>query len=68
MGGTNAQTTISDSSQTSTMTLTVPATGTGSWWYVFNLDGATGGITVKNQVQNCSPGPYAAPSGALEKT
>jgi uncharacterized protein YfaP (DUF2135 family)/plastocyanin len=37
---------------------TVPTTGAGGWWYVCNLDGATGAITPKNYLTDLVPGPY----------
>lgn len=33
--------------------------GTGDWWYVFNIDGATGGVQLVNQISNTEPSPYA---------
>jgi hypothetical protein len=36
----------------------VPTAGTGRWWHVFDLDGATGNITARNTISNNSPGPY----------
>jgi uncharacterized protein YfaP (DUF2135 family) len=38
----------------------VPNTGSGRWWYVFDLDGTTGAITPRNYVTSTSPGPYTA--------
>jgi uncharacterized protein YfaP (DUF2135 family) len=35
-----------------------PPAGTGSWWHVFSLDGATGTLTPVNVVQAESPAPY----------
>lgn len=35
----------------------VPA-GTGDWWYVFDMDGATEAITPRNVIQSGSPAPY----------
>ncbi len=36
----------------------VPTSGSGNWWYVFDLDGATGAITVRNTIMETSPEPY----------
>lgn len=38
-------------------TYTVPTTGDGVWWHVFNLDGATGAITEINTLSNTQPIP-----------
>jgi hypothetical protein len=32
-----------------------PAAGTGSWWHVFDLDGATGNITIVNELRDECP-------------
>ncbi len=42
----------------------VPTSGSGRWWYVFDLDGATGAITTRNYITGSSPGPYSMPEGA----
>ena len=36
----------------------VPATGSGRWWKVLSLDGATGGITEINELTDVNPEPY----------
>ena len=36
----------------------VPTSGDGDWWYVFDLDGSTGEITLQNYTTSTSPGPY----------
>jgi hypothetical protein len=36
----------------------VPTSGSGNWWYVFDLNGDTGAITVRNTIMETSPGPY----------
>lgn len=36
----------------------VPTVGDGRWWHVFDLDGATGNLTLRNTISNTSPGPY----------
>ncbi|HNT22998.1 MAG TPA: PKD domain-containing protein [Anaerolineales bacterium] len=36
----------------------VPTSGTGDWWYVFDLDGSTGVITVHDTIQEANPKPY----------
>jgi hypothetical protein len=38
--------------------IVVPAGGAGSWWHVFDLDGATGAITIHNEILTESPAPY----------
>ncbi len=37
----------------------VPATGTGRWWYVFEMDGTTGAITPINTILSASPAPFS---------
>jgi hypothetical protein len=37
---------------------TIPTSGTGDWWYLFDLDGNTGAITVHNTIVVNSPGSY----------
>lgn len=37
----------------------VPTSGSGRWWYVFDLDGATGALTPRNYITSTSPGPYS---------
>ncbi len=32
--------------------------GSGIWWYVFDMDGRTGRITSRNYITSSSPGPY----------
>ena len=32
--------------------------GSGIWWYVFDMDGRTGRITPRNYITSSSPGPY----------
>ncbi len=39
-------------------TYNVPTSGSGDWWYLFDLDGNTGAITLHNIIQNASPAPY----------
>ncbi|MFZ1398250.1 MAG: hypothetical protein WAS33_15200, partial [Candidatus Promineifilaceae bacterium] len=36
-------------------TFPVPTTGTGTWWHVFDIDGATGAITPVNTLLNSAP-------------
>lgn len=36
----------------------VPVTGTGRWWYVFDFDGVSGAITPRNYITTVCPGPY----------
>ncbi len=36
----------------------VPTSGNGLWWYVFDLNGATGQLTPRNIIQNNPPGSY----------
>ena len=48
-------------------TFNVPASGSGRWWYVFDLNGSNGAITPHNVVQANSPAPYAPPIEAQEK-
>ena len=36
----------------------VPSGGTGTWWHVFSLNGATGSISTVNSVSASSPAPY----------
>ncbi len=36
-------------------TITIPAAGTGAFWYVCDIDGATGTVTVRNLIQPASP-------------
>ncbi|MEZ4589883.1 MAG: carboxypeptidase regulatory-like domain-containing protein [Chloroflexota bacterium] len=36
-------------------TFPVPTTGTGTWWHVFDIDGATGAITPVNTLANSAP-------------
>lgn len=38
----------------------VPASGSGRWWYVFDLDGATGQLALRNTIQTAPPAPYEA--------
>lgn len=38
-------------------TIEVPASGEGDWWYVSDLDGATGALTIHNKLQADSPVP-----------
>jgi hypothetical protein len=40
--------------------------GNGDWRYVFDLDGATSLITVKNQVRADYPAPYATLSSGQD--
>jgi PKD repeat protein/uncharacterized protein YfaP (DUF2135 family) len=37
-------------------TLQVPTTGTGRYWYVCDVNGTTGGITMRNVIQENAPG------------
>ena len=39
-----------------THTLQVPTTGEGRYWYVADVDGATGQVTIKNTIQGNAPG------------
>ena len=39
-------------------TLQVPATGTGLYWYVCDVNGATGQLTIKNTIQSTAPGTF----------
>ncbi len=43
----------------------VPTTGTGGWWHVFDLDGATGAVTVVNQIVGSVPAPRGAEGGVF---
>jgi hypothetical protein len=36
----------------------VPTSGSGRWWYVFDLNGGTGQITPRNVIQSGQPGSY----------
>ena len=36
-------------------TIQVPSEGEGRYWYVCNIDGEDGQITVVNQIQNSEP-------------
>lgn len=36
----------------------VPTSGNGDWWYVFEMAGNSGAITVHNTIAETSPGPY----------
>jgi plastocyanin len=36
----------------------VPTTGSGDWWYVFDFDGATRTVTPRNYITSVSPAPY----------
>jgi photosystem II stability/assembly factor-like uncharacterized protein/Mg-chelatase subunit ChlD len=36
--------------------ITIPTTGSGLYWYVCDIDGATGSVTVRNFIQEASPG------------
>ena len=36
-------------------TVTVPASGDGDYWYVCDIDGATGTVTLVNEIQDTSP-------------
>ena len=38
----------------------IPTSGSGRWWYVFDLNGATGQLTTRNVIRTTSPGPYLA--------
>jgi len=40
---------------TTAATFTAPTTGSGTWWYVFTMDGTTGAITPVNQLSNSPP-------------
>ena len=39
-------------------TFTVPETGTGRYWHVFNMDGDTGSINEINEITDTDPRPY----------
>ncbi len=39
-------------------TFTVPDTGSGRYWHVFNMDGDTGSITEINEITDTDPRPY----------
>ena len=36
----------------------VPTSGSGRWWYVFDLNGSNGQITPRNVIQSSQPGSY----------
>jgi adhesin/invasin len=36
----------------------VPTSGDGRWWHVFDLDGATGELTMHNALRTTAPAPY----------
>jgi hypothetical protein len=46
--------------------ITVPTNGTGSWWHVFDIDGATGAITLRNDLREDSPAPYHDPASTAD--
>lgn len=37
--------------------LTIPTSGSGTWWHVFDFDGLAGTLTLVNQILGASPGP-----------
>ncbi len=45
----------------------VPGSGSGRWWYVFDLNGGSGQITPRNVIQNNQPGSYNAANEAVSK-
>jgi len=38
-------------------TIEVPDEGSGSYWYVCDIDGVSGDITIVNQIQDSEPAP-----------
>lgn len=46
----------------------VPEDGQGRWWYVFDLDGFSGNITLVNQVTSDNPAPYDPSTGIGDET
>ncbi|MEA1052545.1 PKD domain-containing protein, partial [Lamprobacter modestohalophilus] len=44
-------------------TITVPQQGTGRYWYVGTVDGATGRLTIVNRIQEFAPAPASALDG-----
>ena len=48
-------------------TVTVPAAGTGLYWYVCDIDGANGNVTVVNTIQDTPPGGPSFSSRAAKK-
>lgn len=49
-------------------TLEVPHTGTGRYWYVATLDGATGRVQLVNRIQTDHPGTSATVTSAIDAT
>lgn len=45
----------------------VPTSGSGRWWYVFDLNGGTGQITPRNVIQSGQPGSYGESDQAVAK-
>ena len=48
-------------------TYNVPTGGSGTWWYVFDLNGGSGALTPKNIIQNSPPGPYLLDADSASK-
>jgi hypothetical protein len=46
---------------------TVPGSGSGDWWNLATVDGASGAIAYPNVVQTGSPGPYGAMEAMMPK-
>lgn len=44
----------------------VPGSGSGRWWYVFDLDGASGGITARNYITMNCPASYECTGSSAE--
>lgn len=45
----------------------VPTSGSGRWWYVFDLNGGTGQITPRNIIQSGQPGSYGEADQTVAK-
>lgn len=58
LAGSGAQVEVFDASGR-IATFTVPETGTGDYWYVFELDGDTGAVTEINELKVDEPNPYS---------
>lgn len=39
-------------------TFEVPTSGSGRWWYVFDIDGSNGAVITRNVIRSGPPGPY----------
>jgi PKD repeat protein len=47
--------------------INVPASGDGYYWYVCDINGANGNVTIRNQILDNPPPPLKAPAGAKTK-